>query len=187
VLGPALFAVELIYRQSGLLWGDGTSLTGLWSPHSIEGPLLFFLFVGLAGAWVLAFEVTSIAKRRIGSWANVILVGVFALSIAIQFAPYGCWIRAAIYVRGADNAPIGWWFYAAGSGDMTVFNRFLESGIDINAQNSIGQTALGAAALEGQTHIGRLLLSKGARTDIRTFLLGETPLTVRHRWTTWTW
>jgi hypothetical protein len=178
VLGSALFAVEQIYRWSGVFWGDGSTRAGLWSSHSIEGPLLFFLFTALAGFWVLIFVVGSIATRRIGSRVNVVVAGVFVLSIAVQFVPYGQWVLAASYLRGMDDAPIDWWFYAAGDGNKRLLNRFLESGTDINVQNEGGQTALGAAALNGQVEIARILLSKGARTDTRTLMTGETPLTI---------
>jgi len=178
VLGAALFAVELIYRWSGVFWGDGSTRTGLWSSHSIEGPLLFFLFTALAGFWVLILVIGSIATRSIGSWTNVVLAGIFALSTAVQFVPYGQWILAASYVRGIDDAPIDWWFYAAGDGNKKLLNRFLESGIDINAQNNSGLTALGVAALDGQVEIARILLAKGARADTRTYRTDETPLTI---------
>jgi ankyrin repeat protein len=53
----------------------------------------------------------------------------------------------------------------------------LAHGVDVNAQNSRGQSALGAAASGGKTEVALLLLAKGARIDTRSYPLGETPLT----------
>jgi hypothetical protein len=48
-----------------------------------------------------------------------------------------------------------------------IVRRFLDAGIDVNSQNCYGETALMWAAGTGATDIVRLLLSRGARVDIR--------------------
>lgn len=65
-------------------------------------------------------------------------------------------------------------------GDTAVkdsLKRLLDSGLDVNAPDKQGRTALHVAATLGQTEMARYLLSRGATVDARDHL-GRTPLMV---------
>ncbi len=51
---------------------------------------------------------------------------------------------------------------AAGTGDMETIRLFLDAGMDVNARNELGRTALYMAALGGHEAAVRLLAASGA-------------------------
>jgi ankyrin repeat protein len=52
-------------------------------------------------------------------------------------------------------------------GDVVQIRHYLESGLDADLANQYGWTLLMLAALEGNTAVGRELISHGARLDRR--------------------
>lgn len=59
----------------------------------------------------------------------------------------------------------------AGKGDQAVVRLFLDAGMDVDAANADGETALMAASEQGHVDVARLLLERGAdtgRATIRT-------------------
>lgn len=64
---------------------------------------------------------------------------------------------------------------AAGTGDAEVIHSLLSSGLDVNAPNGGGETALIRAAGNGQAEMVRLLLHHGANVNAKT-ADGMTPL-----------
>ena len=63
------------------------------------------------------------------------------------------------------NAPLdatGQLMSAAQSGDLETIKLLLKNGVEINAKDNAGYTALTWAAVEGQTNVVKLLLDKGA-------------------------
>ena len=65
---------------------------------------------------------------------------------------------------------------AAYSGDVTIVRRLLAAGADPNAFGPYGYAALHAACIHGKMSVVRLLLSKGARLDLRDREHNGTPL-----------
>lgn len=63
---------------------------------------------------------------------------------------------------------------AAAGGFTPVVEALLDAGADVNAANGIGQTGLHNAVWEGQRDVVKLLLKRGARTDIQS--VDGTPL-----------
>ena len=63
----------------------------------------------------------------------------------------------------------------AGSGNFEFVLLLLENGADVNATTSSGGTALHEAALNSHSNIVRVLLSKGAKTNVANEL-GQTSL-----------
>lgn len=51
---------------------------------------------------------------------------------------------------------------AVAAGDLAMIRTLLDQGIDINAKNKEGETALMLACLEGRTEVARLFIEKGA-------------------------
>lgn len=62
---------------------------------------------------------------------------------------------------------------AAEAGDLEAVQNLLQDGIDINAQDERGRTAVMAATYNHQTEMVRLLISKGADINIRDHLLNN--------------
>jgi ankyrin repeat protein len=63
--------------------------------------------------------------------------------------------------------------------DLKVLQLLLDSGIDINAQNEHGQTALHGAAFAAAHEAVQFLIDRGARIDLRDSL-NRRPLEVAH-------
>lgn len=63
------------------------------------------------------------------------------------------------------NAQINQLEDAARSGDLKKLSALINSGIDVNAKGSDGQTPLMAAAAMGNTHAMEMLMGAGARVD----------------------
>ena len=66
-------------------------------------------------------------------------------------------------------------FQAAGQGDTTKIEQMLSSGIDVNAKNILGESALIFSIESCQAKAAQLLISKGAKTAFYT-KLGYSPL-----------
>lgn len=60
---------------------------------------------------------------------------------------------------------------------MESLKQLLNSGVEVNAADKMGRTALHVAAMLGQTELARYLLSRGANVDAKD-RLGRTPLMV---------
>ncbi|MCK4347963.1 MAG: ankyrin repeat domain-containing protein [Thermoplasmatales archaeon] len=65
---------------------------------------------------------------------------------------------------------------ASGSGETETVRILLEKGVDVNATDSYGFTALMFAAKYGHTTTVRFLLAKGAEVNVKSKLLGYTAL-----------
>ncbi|KAH3812321.1 uncharacterized protein LOC127834795 [Dreissena polymorpha] len=64
-----------------------------------------------------------------------------------------------------DTNPLDLLLYASSEGDLQQVTEILETGIDVNSVNEIGQTALLAASIANKTDTCALLLQKGAKLD----------------------
>ena len=66
---------------------------------------------------------------------------------------------------------------AARKGDVAALEKLLDQKVDPNIATSYGGTALWFAAMHGKTDAVKLLLKRGARTDVRDNVWNESPLT----------
>jgi hypothetical protein len=58
------------------------------------------------------------------------------------------------------------WSDVATAGDVDAARRMIEEGVDVNAKDRYGQTALMLAALRGRTGLVELLIAHGADLDV---------------------
>ena len=175
VLGSLLFAGWLVYEQTVMSWQHGVQMVGFALFHSWLGPIgLLFMFI--AAAWTFAVAVVALTRRRV-AMANLVLAALFAVSLGAFLVPYEQWKLLTVRLNGTHRVPADWLTFAAATGERRLLEHLLANGMDVDTRNTQGQTALGAAAVEGNTELGRFLLAKGARVDSRTKLLAETPLT----------
>lgn len=103
-------------------------------------------------------------------------LGVGGVAIAAPSAPStlsAADAEGAARVDGVDRAESlrG----AARRGDVEVVARLLGEGVDVNAADAVGTTALHLAASEGQTAVARILIAGGAHVDQAEYD-GDTPL-----------
>ena len=68
-------------------------------------------------------------------------------------------------------------FQAVQNSDVGAVRAVLEAGVDVNATNDYGSTALFFAADRGEVEIVRLLLENGADPNVTDTFYGATPLT----------
>jgi hypothetical protein len=174
--GTALFAARLIYEQTLLTWNHGLQMVGFSLFHSGLG-LLGVLCVGLALIWALGTLVIAVLKRPWISWVDLTLVAVLAACVGLLFVPYEQWKLLMVRANGTKNVSSDWLTFSAATGESRLLEYLLANGFDVNGRDQNGQSALGAAAVEGKTEIGQMLLARGARVDNRTNSLAETPLT----------
>ncbi|MFD9705527.1 ankyrin repeat domain-containing protein [Lentzea sp. NPDC059081] len=87
------------------------------------------------------------------------------------------WLVKASGTNGNDLLGL-----AAATEDERVVEVLLNDGADINHQNVHGWTALHQAAYVNLPRLARLLLDRGARTDLEARGAGGTPLTVALFW-----
>ena len=59
-------------------------------------------------------------------------------------------------------------FRSIENGDFEEFSRLVDSGIDLSANNKLGETPLYVAAEKGQLEMAKLLIAKGADAKART-------------------
>ena len=176
VSGAILFSARLVYEQTFLTWNYGLQMVGFSLFHSGLG-LLGVLFVVLTIIWALILLGLAVARRSLGNRIDIVLLGLFAVSLAALFVSYGQWKLLMVRICGTARVTNEWVTYAAASGETQLLEYLLFHGFDVNSRNRDGQSALGAAAVGGQTKIARMLILRGAHLNNRTFSLGETPLT----------
>ncbi|MCI0601622.1 ankyrin repeat domain-containing protein [bacterium] len=75
----------------------------------------------------------------------------------------------------ADDKTEEFW-NAVRKGDVEKVKTFLAEGIDVNAKNRYGATALSFAADKGHVEIARLLIEKGADVNVKDTFYRATPL-----------
>ncbi len=66
------------------------------------------------------------------------------------------------------QAPAEALFRSIENGDFDEFSRLVDTGIDLSANNKLGETPLYVAAEKGQLEMARLLIAKGADAKART-------------------
>jgi len=77
----------------------------------------------------------------------------------------------------AADSPAGRFGAAARRGDVAEVKRLLDAGVDVNTPFRYGATALFSACDRGHAEVVKLLLERGARTDIQDTFYGATPFT----------
>ena len=85
---------------------------------------------------------------------------------------------AVIQPASAQDARLKDFWAACRSGDVAKVREFLDSGMDANARFDAGMTPLLAAVSRGQLDTVKLLISRGARTNLRDETFRLTPLGV---------
>lgn len=99
-------------------------------------------------------------------WAVRICLALFLLALAGSTRP----------AMAADDPGDGL-RRAASAGDVTKVKELLAAGVDVNAANAYGGTALAFACDKGQTEVVKVLLEHGANANTKDQFYGASPLT----------
>jgi hypothetical protein len=167
--GAVFLAARLVYEQTWLTWRRGPQMVGFALAHSglvlplLLSTLLMLLWcVAVLGRnlWVLG-RGKSVSRQR---WA--VLAAAIAL-LLVPLVPYGTWQRLAVGRLASGPHAVEFLTYAAATGNLGVVKSLLRSGIDLNAQNRDGSTALYGAVVGGQVQVIEYLLAQGADVNLR--------------------
>ena len=175
--GAVYLAARLVYEQTFLTWRNGPQMVGFALAHSGNLILLFLSAVVLTlwctvvigrSAWALSRGRTVSPQR----WAAV--AGMVAV-LLVPFIPYAAWQRLSLgRIASSPNAP-EFLTLAAAHGDLALVEGLLRRGIDVNARNDDGGTALYGATVGGQLQVIEFLLARGADVNLRN-QWGNSPL-----------
>jgi hypothetical protein len=167
--GAVFLAARLVYEQTWLTWRRGPQMLGFALAHSgLVFPLLLSALLMLLwcvtvlgrSLWAL-WRGKSVTRRR---WAVLVL----AIALMLVFlVPYGIWQRLAVGRLASGPHAVEFLTNAAATGELSVVKSLLRSGIDVNARNSDGSTALYAAVVGGQVQVIEYLLPQGADVNLR--------------------
>jgi ankyrin repeat protein len=94
------------------------------------------------------------------------------MRIAIRNIFILLFLSSSVFLQAQENI-----FEAAEKGKVSKVRSFLKKGTDINAKDSLNQTALCIAVKEGHYRLMKFLLKKGADINCQNYF-GETPLMI---------
>lgn len=167
--GAVWLAARLVYEQTLLTWRRGPQMVGFSLAHSgLVFPLL--LSAALLSLWCLVllgrslwalWRGKSVARLR---WA-ILAASMFVL--LVPWVPYGTWQRLSASRLASGPHAAAFFTYAAAMGNLGLLDKFLRSGLDVNARNDDGSTALYGAAVEGQVEVIEYLLAHGADVNLK--------------------
>jgi hypothetical protein len=178
ILGSVALAVRLIWEMTSLTWKYGPQMIGFSLAHGPWGALLFIFPIALC-VWLLASLCTIIVwkvkhKRVLNrSW---IVLGSAVLTLALLSLPQSFWNELFVGQLAKSPHAAELLVYAAGvEGNNKVVHGLLKRGVQVNATDREGNTALHFAASAGRSELVTYLIAQGA--DINAVnLYGDSPL-----------
>jgi len=180
--GSAALAARLIWEQTVWSWERGPQMVGFSLMHGALGwftaPMLFS--PPILALWLVvtvAYVLWRLAKKRPLSRISLLAIGLSVALIGTLLLPYGFWQRLFVGRLAGGLHAAEFVSYAAAVGDLGTVTAFLAHGTPIDVRNHSGQTALHAAAVEGQTAVIKHLVASGA--DVNAIdRYGDSPLEV---------
>ena len=159
-VAAGILAVRLVIEQTIMSWRGGPQMIG-GSAHSIGNwGLVFFVLAGLL--WLLVYSVYAILSRTLGGRLGIFVMTFYLVSIVICRIPYETWqqIFAARIVNGGHAGDF--MTRAAAMGDAITVKSFIAAGVNVDARNEGGSSALQIAAENRQFDVCEFLISEGA-------------------------
>jgi hypothetical protein len=167
--GATVLAVRLIYEQTILSWKAGPQMVGFAFAH--QGVIIFLalssfvllvsFFIGFI--WLL---LKTLRQRTVGRFSLLTLLFT-SLVLVVLLVPYGIWQSCTIAILGPGEHRTDHLIYFAATGSKVAVRTLLNSGVDINSQDSRGLTALMAASTAGESNMVEFLLQRGADVVIK--------------------
>lgn len=171
-IAAVLVTVRVVSEQTWLSFFQRAGGTMDDAHHDIAGVVI----LGLALLWVCVVALLGFMRRRRLTLLQGCLVAMIAICAALWEVPGEEWRLLTSQLEGARRVPDEWIVHAAAQGEVRLLGFLVSQGANPNARVADGQTALGAAAAEGQLRACQLLIDGGARIDGRTGITRETPL-----------
>jgi hypothetical protein len=164
ILGSLTLAARLIWEMTLLTWQRGPQMVGFSLVHGLG--VFLFLFPLALSAWLLgSFGTVFLWKLRRKTvlkrnWTAIALAG---LSLALLFIPQSFLNQVFISQLAGSSHAAELLVLAAGvDGDGRLVHGLLEHGVNVNATNREGNTALQLAAGAGRTDLVSYLIAQGA-------------------------
>jgi hypothetical protein len=170
----AIFALRMVYERTIMTWNEGPQMVGFSFLHTIGGPFLLALWLGLVWVAVVLFYV--VRCRSFGGGKMILVLAIYGLAWGLSLIPYGLWQR--MFVSRLVSGPHASQFlvYAAVDGDIKLVSAFLSGGVSVNVQNRRdGMTPLHGAARGGDVKTIEYLIAQGADLNV-VDRYGDSPL-----------
>lgn len=177
VVGAGLFLGSYVYEQTYLPWKFGPS--ELPYAGSLLNSKLFLsglVVLLLSHLWLLTF-LGLVAWKKQGPGRKTGLAGILlATTLAIAYLPFSIWDWLLVETLGPGQYGVEYLTRAAGAGDERLVRSLLRQGVNVNAYDSHGTTALHAAAGRRQERLVQILIQHQADVLARRDYCAETPL-----------
>jgi hypothetical protein len=169
--GAAWLAGRLVWEQTVLSWRHGPQMVGFTLTHAEMGTFLVLATASLlfmaALAVVVVLTVVALWRKQRVPMARWVLLATSVALLCVPSISYTTWQRLFVSRFVASAHAPDFITYAAAVGNLATVQAFLDRGVDVNARNRDGSTALHAAAVQGQVAVLRSLLEHGADPRIR--------------------
>jgi len=162
-----LFTMRVLFEQSWL---------SFHREPEIDRNGVGLAVLGLACLWSLFVTLSTLLGRSSIARLDRCLIATIALCGVLWAIPGREWRLLTAHLEGAGRVPSGVVVQAAGRGEIELLEFLLSHDANPNARTVSGQTALGAAAAQGQLRACELLVVHGAFIDGRTAFSRQTPL-----------
>ncbi len=177
LVGAGIFLGSYVYEQTYLPWKFGPS--ELPYAGSLLNSKLFLsglVLLLLSHLWLLTFLALVAWKKQQPGHATTLAAIFLATTLAVAYLPFTVWDWLLIESRGPGKYGVEYLTRAAGAGDERLLRSLLRHGVNVNAYDSHGTTALHAAAGGKQARAVQILIHHGADVLARRDYCAETPL-----------
>jgi hypothetical protein len=172
-----MFLGSYVYEQTYLPWKFGPS--ELPYAGSLLNSKLFLsglIVLLVSHLWLLMFLTLLAWKKRQPGRATMLAALFLATTLCVAYLPFTVWDWLLIEALGPGQYGVEYLTRAAGAGDERLLRSLLRQGVNVNAYDSHGTTALHLAAGEKQFRVVQVLIQHRADVSARRDYCAETPL-----------
>lgn len=176
--GTVALMLRIVWEETFLTAEQGPQMVGFSLAH---GPLVFPLAISALALhlWVAVMVIMTanqLLRRRRVSRLGIALTLVAVATALPLYVPYGWWRYLILRARGPGQHAGAHITYAAAYGETYNVLELLRQGVAVDTPDSSGNTALGAACVEGERATVQLLREHGADVNWQRGILARTPL-----------
>lgn len=175
--GAGLFLGGYVYEQTYLTWKLGPSdLPYAGSLLNVPLFLSGVVIIVLSHLWLLVVLGFVFWRKQTPGTLTSLATILMAATLSLAYLPFNVWDWLAVEILGPGRHAVEYLTRAAGAGDERLVRALLHQGVDVNAYDSNGTTALHAAAGGRQERVVQLLVRHKADVIARRDYCAETPL-----------
>lgn len=163
VVPPGLFALDMIWENTGLSWERGPQMVGFTLLHTVG--IILFPAILASLIWAASTVLVPVFTRKwnpaniVGSAAIVCFLGIGSLS-------YGFWVKLFAHRIASGPHAVEFLVHMAALGELPAVQALLEAGVPINASDRRGLRAIDAAQNAKKPDVEAYLAAHGG-TDKR--------------------